>query len=41
MFLIGRGGTFTAAQAGILEMRINDTDLGNNDGEFTVSITKY
>jgi nitrogen fixation protein FixH len=41
VFLVGTGGTFTANQAGILEMRINDTDLGNNDGFFTTSITLY
>lgn len=41
MFLVGRGRTFTANQAGILEMRVNDTDVGNNAGEFTASITLY
>lgn len=41
MFLVGRGGTFTANQAGVLELRINDTDPGNNAGAFTASITLY
>ena len=37
--LIGLGGTFTAEQGGLLEIGVNDSDPGNNEGSFSVEIT--
>ncbi len=39
-FLIGSGGTFAPYQSGEVDLRINDTDIGNNDGEFMAQVLR-
>lgn len=37
-FVVGREATFTAEQAGLLLLFVNDTDEGNNEGGFQVHV---
>jgi hypothetical protein len=39
LFFIGTGKTFSAHQAGTLFLGINDTEVGDNSGGFTVTVT--
>ena len=39
IFLIGSGYQHTAAEGGTLELGVNDTDPGNNDGSFQVQFS--
>jgi hypothetical protein len=38
--LIGLGQQFEAPQEGLLEIGVNDTDPGNNEGSFTIKICR-
>ncbi len=37
-FFVGSSLSFTACDSGELFFRVNDNDLGNNKGEFSVSV---
>ncbi len=40
MFSIGTGTTYVCPAQGNLELRVNDTDLEDNSGEFGVFVTR-
>jgi hypothetical protein len=40
VILIGSGQQFESPSAGLLEIGVNDTDPGNNEGSFTVEICR-
>jgi predicted ester cyclase len=40
-FEVGTGGTFTASHDGMLQFRINDEPLNNNQGAFTLRVIVY